>query len=63
LGGARTSIGRYGGAVAFGHPSGDSGTRGGRTRATELAKRGGRSGCLGICVGSGQGVAIVLERP
>ena len=52
-----------GGAVALGHPFGDSGTRGVLTLATELAERGARYGCLGICVGSGQGVAIVLERP
>ena len=52
-----------GGAVALGHPFGDSGTRGVLTLTTELAERGARYGCLGICVGSGQGVAIVLERP
>jgi len=51
-----------GGAVALGHPFGDSGTRCVLTLATELAERGARYGCLGICVGSGQGVAIVLER-
>jgi acetyl-CoA acetyltransferase family protein len=51
-----------GGAVALGHPFGDSGTRGVLTLATELAERGARYGCLGICVGSGQGVAVVLER-
>jgi 3-oxo-5,6-didehydrosuberyl-CoA/3-oxoadipyl-CoA thiolase len=51
-----------GGALALGHPFGDSGTRGVLTLATELAEHGGRYGCLGICVGSGQGVAIVLER-
>jgi acetyl-CoA acetyltransferase len=51
-----------GGAVALGHPFGDSGTRGVLTLATELAERDLRYGCLGICVGSGQGVAIVLER-
>src|SRR6476469_9492071 len=43
-----------GGAVALGHPFGDSGTRGVLTLATELAERGARHGCLGICVGSGQ---------
>jgi acetyl-CoA acetyltransferase len=48
--------------VALGHPFGDSGTRGVLTLATDLAERGARHGCLGICVGSGQGVAIVLER-
>ena len=51
-----------GGAVALGHPFGDSGTRGVLTLATELAERGARYGCLGICVGSGQGVAVVLDR-
>jgi acetyl-CoA acetyltransferase len=51
-----------GGAVALGHPFGDSGTRGVLTLATELVERGARYGCLGICVGSGQGVAVVLER-
>jgi acetyl-CoA acetyltransferase family protein len=51
-----------GGAVALGHPFGDSGTRGVLTLATELAEHGARRGCLGICVGSGQGVAVVLER-
>jgi acetyl-CoA acetyltransferase family protein len=51
-----------GGAVALGHPFGDSGTRCVLTLATELAERDARYGCLGICVGSGQGVAIVLER-
>jgi 3-oxo-5,6-didehydrosuberyl-CoA/3-oxoadipyl-CoA thiolase len=51
-----------GGAVALGHPFGDSGTRGVLTLATELAERGVRYGCLGICVGSGQGVALVIEN-
>jgi acetyl-CoA acetyltransferase family protein len=51
-----------GGAVASGHPFGDSGTRCVLTLATEFAERDARYGCLGICVGSGQGVAIVLER-
>jgi acetyl-CoA acetyltransferase len=52
-----------GGAVALGHPFGDSGTRGVLTLAIELNQRAARYGCLGICIGSGQGVAIVLERP
>jgi len=51
-----------GGAVALGHPMGDSGRRCVLALATELAERGARYGWLGICVGSGQGVAIVLER-
>jgi acetyl-CoA acetyltransferase family protein len=50
-----------GGAVAIGHPFGSSGTRYVLTLATELRERGARWGVLGVCVGSGQGVAMVLE--
>jgi acetyl-CoA acetyltransferase family protein len=52
-----------GGAVAIGHPFGSSGTRYVLTLATELRERGLRYGVLGVCVGSGQGVAMVLENP
>jgi acetyl-CoA acetyltransferase family protein len=52
-----------GGAVAIGHPFGSSGTRYVLTLATELRLRGLRWGVLGVCVGSGQGVAMVLENP
>lgn len=52
-----------GGAVAIGHPFGSSGTRYVLTLATELRERGVRYGALGVCVGSGQGVALVLENP
>jgi acetyl-CoA acetyltransferase family protein len=52
-----------GGAVAIGHPFGSSGTRYVLTLATELRLRELRYGILGVCVGSGQGVALVLENP
>jgi acetyl-CoA acetyltransferase family protein len=52
-----------GGAVAIGHPFGSSGTRYVLTLATELRQRQARYGVLGVCVGSGQGVALVLENP
>jgi acetyl-CoA acetyltransferase family protein len=52
-----------GGAVAIGHPFGSSGTRYVLTLATELRIRNARYGALGVCVGSGQGVALVLENP
>ena len=52
-----------GGAVAIGHPFGSSGTRYVLTLATELHLRDVRFGVLGVCVGSGQGVAMVLENP
>src|SRR5213080_5007889 len=51
-----------GGAVAIGHPFGSSGTRYVLTLATELREREARYGVLGVCVGSGQGVALVLEN-
>jgi len=51
-----------GGAVAIGHPFGASGTRYVLTLATELHLRQARYGALGVCVGSGQGVALVLEN-
>jgi acetyl-CoA acetyltransferase family protein len=51
-----------GGAVAIGHPFGSSGTRYVLTLATELHLRRLRYGVLGVCVGSGQGVALVLEN-
>jgi acetyl-CoA acetyltransferase family protein len=52
-----------GGAVAIGHPFGSSGTRYVLTLATELHLRDLHYGVLGVCVGSGQGVALVLENP
>lgn len=51
-----------GGAIAIGHPLGASGARilGGLAR--ELERRGGRYGVAAICIGVGQGLAVVLER-
>jgi 3-oxo-5,6-didehydrosuberyl-CoA/3-oxoadipyl-CoA thiolase len=52
-----------GGAVATGHPFGASGTRYVLTLATELRERNARYGATGVCIGSGQGIALVLENP
>jgi 3-oxo-5,6-didehydrosuberyl-CoA/3-oxoadipyl-CoA thiolase len=52
-----------GGAVATGHPFGASGTRYVLTLATELVERNARYGVTGVCIGSGQGIALVLENP
>lgn len=52
-----------GGAVATGHPFGASGTRYVLTLATELQERNARYGILGVCIGSGQGIALVIENP
>jgi acetyl-CoA acyltransferase len=51
-----------GGAIALGHPLGMSGARICGTAALELAIRGGRRSLSTMCVGVGQGVAVVLER-
>jgi acetyl-CoA acetyltransferase len=50
-----------GGAIALGHPLGCSGARLLTTLAWQLHRRGGGYGLAAMCVGVGQGVAIVLE--
>lgn len=52
----------HGGAIAIGHPLGASGARIVGHIAHELARRGGGVGVAAICIGVGQGLAIVLER-
>lgn len=51
-----------GGAIALGHPLGMSGARITGTAALELQLRGGRYGLATMCVGVGQGTAVVIER-
>ena len=55
-------VNRNGGAIALGHPLGMSGARITGTAAIELQKTGGRYALATMCVGVGQGVAILLER-
>ncbi|HXD62489.1 MAG TPA: thiolase family protein [Lacisediminihabitans sp.] len=52
----------HGGAIAIGHPLGASGARIVGHVAHELKRRGGGVGVAAICIGVGQGLAIVLER-
>jgi len=52
-----------GGAIAIGHPLGASGARIVGRLAHELAAGGGRYGLATLCIGVGQGLALVLERP
>jgi acetyl-CoA C-acetyltransferase len=52
-----------GGAIALGHPIGASGARVLVTLLHALEARGGRRGVAGLCIGGGQGVALVVERP
>jgi acetyl-CoA acetyltransferase family protein len=55
-------VNRRGGAIAIGHPLGASGTRILATLAYELARSGQRWGVAAICIGVGQGLAVVLEN-
>jgi acetyl-CoA acetyltransferase family protein len=50
-----------GGALALGHPLGSSGARILTTLAWELRRRGGGFGLAAICIGVGQGLAVVIE--
>src|SRR5262245_2217866 len=51
-----------GGAIALGHPVGATGTRLVITLLKELKRRGQRWGLATLCVGGGQGAALLLER-
>ena len=51
-----------GGAIALGHPLGMSGARLVLTATEELVRSGGRYGLATMCIGVGQGVALLLER-
>ncbi|MFJ2305451.1 thiolase family protein [Streptomyces sp. NPDC087787] len=51
-----------GGAIALGHPLGASGARLAGTVAHQLARKGGGVGVAALCIGVGQGLALVLER-
>jgi acetyl-CoA C-acetyltransferase len=51
-----------GGAIAVGHPLGASGARLALTAARELQRRQGRYAVVSLCIGVGQGLAMVIER-
>jgi acetyl-CoA C-acetyltransferase len=61
LDGERVNV--NGGAIALGHPLGMSGARLVVSLLHELRRRGGRYGLATLCVGVGQGVAALFERP
>jgi acetyl-CoA acetyltransferase family protein len=50
-----------GGAIAIGHPLGCSGVRISTTLLHELKRRGGKYGLATMCIGVGQGAAIIYE--
>ncbi|MFB7650871.1 MULTISPECIES: thiolase family protein [unclassified Streptomyces] len=51
-----------GGAIALGHPLGASGARLAGTVAHQLARKGSGTGVATLCIGVGQGLALVLDR-
>ncbi len=52
-----------GGAIALGHPLGMSGARLVTTAAYQLRRTGGRYALCTMCIGVGQGIAMIIERP
>ena len=61
LGLEREKVNVHGGAVAFGHPVGASGARILLTLLYELKRQGKRYGLASLCIGGGQGIAMVVE--
>ena len=57
-----TRINPNGGAIAVGHPLGASGPRIALTAARQLERQGGRYALVSMCIGLGQGIAMIIER-
>ncbi|KGG87948.1 acetyl-CoA acetyltransferase [Comamonas thiooxydans] len=55
-------VNQWGGAIALGHPLGASGARLATTAVNQLHAFGGRYALCTMCIGVGQGIAVVLER-
>jgi len=55
-------VNAWGGAIALGHPLGASGARLATTAVNQLHKRNGRYALCTMCIGVGQGIALILER-
>ena len=55
-------VNQNGGAIAIGHPLGASGARIAMTALRQLEKTGGQYALATMCIGIGQGIAIVIER-
>jgi acetyl-CoA C-acetyltransferase len=51
-----------GGAIAVGHPLGASGSRIALTAVRQLERTGGKRALVSMCIGVGQGIAMVIER-
>src|SRR5229473_3075118 len=63
LGLDREKVNVNGGAIAFGHPLGATGTRITLSLALELRNRRARYGIGSACIGGGQGIALLIENP
>jgi len=57
-----TRVNPNGGAIALGHPLGASGARLATTAVNQLHRTGGKYALCTMCIGVGQGIALVLER-
>ncbi len=55
-------VNAWGGAIALGHPLGASGARLATTAVNRLQATGGRYALCTMCIGVGQGIALILER-
>jgi len=55
-------VNAWGGAIALGHPLGASGARLATTAVNRLHAKGGRYALCTMCIGVGQGIAVILER-
>lgn len=62
LGDADAHVNPNGGAIAMGHPLGMSGARLVTTATVELERRKARYALCTMCIGVGQGIAMVIER-
>jgi len=55
-------VNAWGGAIALGHPLGASGAHLATTTVKQLHQSGGRYALCKMCIGVGQGIAVILER-
>ena len=62
LGIPRDSTNLYGGGISLGHPPAVTGLRMAMTATQHLADTGGRRAILSMCLGAGQGMAMLIER-